>query len=772
MKRLSRFLAILLCLSMVFTLAACQTDPTVSTTESSSESTQPSTGSEAPSAAALYDEAKAALDAAAALEMTITATENKTFAGEHYEQTITQTVTLTGRGTDGFESYISETVVQGDITFSSTEYYDGSTVYMDFEGALYSSGMTTEDYLARLLPIALLDSSLYGQINQEGTTLTFSDPTAGESWVMPQAAVLEDAVGTATLSASGTLTSTSYQARYRCGAVGMEISVTADISVSENTALSQKAPADPDAYTVLKDIDAPMLVEQAIAMIHDTNTATAAINQQMYSDMSERSLVSTATACSYGSVENLMALIALQYELSDANGVIRSYDDSAVFRDGTCTDGFSTAQEMKDDCLMYMTRYLPHGTQLGSAKITDAGTLYLLEMDADDAYAQTIYGYLCDALFEDDPTYLDDQSSDYKLRKLDITLSIDKYTGFPVFFSFEYVGRHTIDGEKYYVNFDMETTYDLGSSDAYKEITGEDPPEAEPENKATPLFYHVTGSNGEEMWLLGTIHIGDERTAFLPQEIYDAFDAADALAVEFDTIAFVEQMQTDKKLQTQISMAYTYINGTTLKDHVDKEVYDAAIDASKAMGIYDDTLVYYKAGALESYISQYYQRHIPEYHAEKGVDHRLLTMAKEQNKTILDIENGLDQMKMFTNCSKELQEYLLAGTLCTNAAEYHDGVMELYEAWCSGDEAAVRDLVIDDPADLADMSDDEKAIYEEYKKIMEHDRNIGMLNKAIEYLESGDVIFYAVGTAHVLADDGLVNTLRDAGYTVELVSYA
>ena len=60
----------------------------------------------------------------------------------------------------------------------------------------------------------------------------------------------------------------------------------------------------------------------------------------------------------------------------------------------------------------------------------------------------------------------------------------------------------------------------------------------------------------------------------------------------------------------------------------------------------------------------------------------------------------------------------------------------------------------------------------EYNQAMSYDRNDGMLKKAIEYLESGDVIFYAVGLAHLLADDGLVNTLRDAGYTVELVTYA
>lgn len=46
-----------------------------------------------------------------------------------------------------------------------------------------------------------------------------------------------------------------------------------------------------------------------------------------------------------------------------------------------------------------------------------------------------------------------------------------------------------------------------------------------------------------------------------------------------------------------------------------------------------------------------------------------------------------------------------------------------------------------------------------------------MLETAKEYLESGDVVFYAVGLAHLLAEDGLVNTLREAEYTVESVNY-
>ena len=68
--------------------------------------------------------------------------------------------------------------------------------------------------------------------------------------------------------------------------------------------------------------------------------------------------------------------------------------------------------------------------------------------------------------------------------------------------------------------------------------------------------------------------------------------------------------------------------------------------------------------------------------------------------------------------------------------------------------------------------EDQKDLIEEYNTAMSYDRNEGMLKVAIDYLESGETVFYAVGLAHLLDDvSGLVNALRDAGYTVELVQY-
>ena len=91
--------------------------------------------------------------------------------------------------------------------------------------------------------------------------------------------------------------------------------------------------------------------------------------------------------------------------------------------------------------------------------------------------------------------------------------------------------------------------------------------------------------------------------------------------------------------------------------------------------------------------------------------------------------------------------------------------------WCRGDEAELIEYLNEEDDD-SDLTEEEKALYEEYENALGGMRNEDMLAVAQEFLNSGKTVFYAVGLAHLLADDGLVNTLRDAGYTGELVAYA
>ena len=154
--------------------------------------------------------------------------------------------------------------------------------------------------------------------------------------------------------------------------------------------------------------------------------------------------------------------------------------------------------------------------------------------------------------------------------------------------------------------------------------------------------------------------------------------------------------------------------------------------------------------------------------SEKGLDNRLIALAKSQNKPIREVESNLFQLKMLTGWSDALAENLLGGTLSTELHLYAADLMELYTMWCEGDEDALKEYMKEDTSEL---TAEEKLLWEEYNKAMATDRNKHMAEVAIQYLQSGDTVFFAVGLAHVIAEDGLVNALRDAGYTVELVTY-
>ena len=66
-------------------------------------------------------------------------------------------------------------------------------------------------------------------------------------------------------------------------------------------------------------------------------------------------------------------------------------------------------------------------------------------------------------------------------------------------------------------------------------------------------------------------------------------------------------------------------------------------------------------------------------------------------------------------------------------------------------------------------SPEELAMIEDYNYRMLDERNLGMRDRAVQWLEAGDKVFFAVGAAHLVGDAGLVTLLRNAGYTVEQI---
>lgn len=296
-----------------------------------------------------------------------------------------------------------------------------------------------------------------------------------------------------------------------------------------------------------------------------------------------------------------------------------------------------------------------------------------------------------------------------------------------------------------------------------------EPTETEPEateeagSVITPLLYKVTDTQGNVIWLFGSIHVGKDYFYPLPGYVTDAYESAEALAVECDIVAF----ETDVSAQMSALQPLIYTDGTTISDHIPEELYTASVEIMEGYGIYSSVLDYYRPSLWFSFIDNILYEQLGV-NSELGIDMHFLNRAHTEGKEILEVESVQFQYSMLANFSEELQILLLESSVegYHAAEETEKELMELVEAWASGDEAVIGAL-LNEEAEFE--SDEEALLYQEYNDAMITTRNLSMADFAEEMLESGKEVFICVGAAHVVGEGAVAQLLSERGYTVEIV---
>lgn len=772
MCRTKRLLAILMCLTLLLGLFGCGNTTPVKTVPTEPPATEPPTE---PPVSDQYTQAAQTLRDAKNLSIDLTTAKTITTGIDSFELESEQELILTGIGTDTFVASMTEELKLDDLRDEFTEYYEDGTLFVNvYNNGRFKGEMTEEDFLARFAPAALLDETLYASISanetESGVTLTFSDPAGPESWALPEGAEFLSASGTAKISSTGTLTRTTYTIEYIQGSTTVSMEVASKAEIYEDDAL--EAPPEPGIYKTIDSIEAPRLYDMAVLYMFSAGTAASALNQTIVSQAADYILTEQAVMNYTGGGEDLLS--ELQYTVISMNSSLDSetFSQTEHYKDGVYTytaDGSDPEEDpeiTQEDMYAYLQGYyssnIPALEYFSSVKAEDVGGLVYLEMEMDEDWGQATADDLSYYLFQD-ADYLNNYATAYLTTTGTYYMVLDSATGFPLSAGTTYSGVHTIDGSDYILSSEIIQSYRLSEPGTYETLAGE----TAPEEQATPLLYHVTGADGQEMYLMGTIHVGDSRTAFLPDALYSALAASDSLAVEADVMAMAEEMISDPELAVQLATTYVNADGSATKDLLDADVYDKAVKLLKAGGNYNSSIEYMKPYVWCSSIENFYLT-LGQLSSERGMEMRLLELAQEQGKDVLEVESVLSQVEMVMNFSPALQILLLEEAVKTTAAEYCDDVQELYELWCAGDEAVLRDALKEESAEL---TDEERALYREYLDAVIIQRNEGMLDVAISYLEGGDTVFYAVGLAHLLQENGLVDTLRDAGYTVKQIIY-
>ena len=300
------------------------------------------------------------------------------------------------------------------------------------------------------------------------------------------------------------------------------------------------------------------------------------------------------------------------------------------------------------------------------------------------------------------------------------------------------------------------------STSKVTEPTSEPEPES-PAATSTPLLYKVTGENGGIVWLFGSIHVGIDEMYPFPDYVLDAYNEADALAVECDVIA----LQKDMALMTEMAQMMIYLDGTTISDHISPELYEAAVEIMEENDSYMKILDYYLPVMWYSTIENFTYANAG-YDSSIGIDMTLLTMAKDEDKPILEVESAMFQYEMLASFSPELQELLLQESVDAYGSEENlEALDSLLTAWCEGDMDSLLEYLNEEPD--SDTDPEELKLIEEFNTAMITNRNISMADYAEEILNSNDRVFICVGMAHVLGDGAMVDLLQQRGYTVERI---
>lgn len=795
-----KLMSVLLVFALLFGLVGCQQEPAETQPPTTETTAPPETTVPAPTAPDgldAYAEAKARLaeEDDVALEVVIekkVALRDQDFFSESIQQlswqdldsgnpmvSLSERIAFTEPGTAFEENY---------LTYE--ELWAEGILYTSFENDYFFSAELEQDAMAaRYLPVILLDESLYGSIGSElqgsDVLVTFSEPSAAESWALPEGAELIDGEAQAVITAEGELKQMLYSCSYSWGPGEYTISVCSEVLEDVPEVV---IPENAGEYVVLEYPDALKSYINATGYIYQSSSVQVSTIESITSQAAGvvRNQSVTMDYFNFGG-DPLTKLETNIYFMDYSTGTEEKLKQEETYIDGayvvTLDDAVPTtyndidADVMNEYCRGVMLSYLADPSYWVNATVEDLGDVYLVSYTYDETLGTALQNGIC-TTFWNDAAFLNNLASAYENKEVSGYLAFEKYTDIPTAAGYYYEGVHTIEGGEYILSLQADQSMTVPAFGAYHEITEEWLPESEPDSKATPLFYHVTGENGQELWLLGTIHVGDERTGYLPQEIYDALAASDALALECDTEAFDEEVEADDELQEQVSNLYYYSNGKTAEDYLDEETYAQAVKYMKASGNYSMNTPYLKLSMWANSIDNFRMQTAHLLTGEQGVEERLTKLARAQEKEILEVESNMFQIEMLTGWSDDLQILLLEESLTVVPEESWQGLEELYELWCAGDEAALREELSDE-VDLSELTEEEKAEYEackhlveEYNKAMSYDRNDGMLEVAIEYLESDQVVFYAVGLAHLLNNvNGLVDTLREAGYTVELVTY-
>jgi len=257
-------------------------------------------------------------------------------------------------------------------------------------------------------------------------------------------------------------------------------------------------------------------------------------------------------------------------------------------------------------------------------------------------------------------------------------------------------------------------------------------------------------SKRNTVYVLGSIHLLKKDVYPLSRTIEVAFEKSDILAVEAD-VNDISRLNLQKLMEN----AFYPVNDS-LEKHVSGKTFNVIREETARAGLPMD-LVYNQKPWFLGLTLESVELMKSGYDPNYGIDKYFLSKA-EGRKKISELESLDYQIDLLAGLNDEEQELFLLYTLKELKILVQE-VDKLVDAWKSG---AVEKMESTITKSLAE----DRRFYTIYDKLI-YKRNRNMSQKIEGYLKTNGTYFVVVGAAHLLGDKGIIQLLKDKGYSVE-----
>ena len=256
-------------------------------------------------------------------------------------------------------------------------------------------------------------------------------------------------------------------------------------------------------------------------------------------------------------------------------------------------------------------------------------------------------------------------------------------------------------------------------------------------------------SKDSTIYLLGSVHLLKSDAYPLGQVIEQAFGDSTKLVLEVNLDSLnspdAQQMMLTKALLPE---------GKTLNETLSPATYQAVQQKVEALGLDIEALKRMKPWFLSLSLVAMKMQQLG-YDAQHGVDRHFFDRARKAKKEVLGLETADFQLNLLDSLSAKTQEESLLQTL-KELDQFETDFEQVVRAWAAGQEKQLDSLLLESFKEYPDI----------YAKLIS-ERNRNWLPKIESHFRDGNKTLVVVGAAHLVGRDGVVELLKQKGYSVE-----